>query len=84
MKRLSIYLMVGAAFFIYILLGLSGYWLHMMHCLLPPPGRPETDAESFVVGCYNGLWDPTAILYLDCGSDIALQQLSVGRLAPLG
>lgn len=27
--------------------------------------------KCFVVGCYNGLWDPTAILYLDCGSDIA-------------
>ena len=32
--------------------------------------KTELDAESFVVGCYNGLLDPTSILYLDCGSDI--------------
>lgn len=32
--------------------------------------KTEADAQSFVVGCYNKLFDPEALLYLDCGSDI--------------
>ena len=70
MKRLSIYLMAGAAF---LSTSCSDFLDTAPHDALSPSTtwKTETDAESFVVGCYNGLWDPTAILYLDCGSDIA-------------
>ena len=70
MKRFSIYLMAGAAF---LSTSCSDFLDTAPHDALSPSTtwKTETDAESFVVGCYNGLWDPTAILYLDCGSDIA-------------
>lgn len=32
--------------------------------------QSEDDAQSFLVGCYDGWADANEILYLDCGSDI--------------
>ena len=46
--------------------------------------KTETDAESFVVGCYNGLLDPSSILYLDCGSDIGYNNFSWEGWRPWG
>ena len=58
MKRLSIYLMAGAAF---LSTSCSDFLDTAPHDALSPSTtwKTETDAESFVVGCYNGLWDPT-------------------------
>lgn len=69
MKRLSIYLLAGAAL---LSTSCSDFLDTAPHDALSPTTtwKTENDAESFVVGCYNGLWNPTNILYLDCGSDI--------------
>lgn len=54
MKRLSIYLMAGAAF---LSTSCSDFLDTAPHDALSPSTtwKTETDAESFVVGCYNGL-----------------------------
>ena len=69
MKRLSIYILAGTAL---LSTACSDFLDTAPHDALSPATtwKTEADAESFVVGCYNGLWDPSAILYLDCGSDI--------------
>jgi len=69
MKRLSTYLLAGAAL---LSVSCSDFLDTAPKDALSPSTtwKTETDAESFVVGCYNGLFDPGSILYLDCGSDI--------------
>lgn len=69
MKRISIYLLAGVAL---LSTACSDFLDTAPHDALSPSTtwKTENDAESFVVGCYNGLWDPSSILYLDCGSDI--------------
>ena len=69
MKRLSTYLLAGIAL---LSASCSDFLDTAPKDALSPATtwKTETDAESFVVGCYNGLLDPSSILYLDCGSDI--------------
>lgn len=69
MKRLSTYLMAGVAL---LATSCSDFLDTNPHDALSPSTtwKTESDAESFVVGCYNGLWDPSSILYLDCASDL--------------
>ena len=69
MKRLSTYLLAGVAVFS---ASCADFLDTAPKDALSPATtwKTETDAESFVVGCYNGLLNPSSILYLDCGSDI--------------
>lgn len=69
MKRLSTYLLAGVAL---LSASCSGFLDTAPKGDLAPTNtwKTERDAENFVVGCYNGLLDANAILYLDCGSDI--------------
>ncbi len=69
MKRLSTYLLVGVAL---LSTACSDFLDTAPHDALSPATtwKTESDAESFVVGCYNGLWNPGSLLYMDCGSDI--------------
>ena len=69
MKRLSTYLLAGVAL---LSASCSDFLDTTPKDALSPTTtwKTEIDAESFVVGCYNGLLDPGSILYLDCGSDI--------------
>lgn len=69
MKRLSIYVLAGVAM---MSTSCSDFLDTAPYDALSPATtwKTEADAESFVVGCYNGLLDGGSILYLDCGSDI--------------
>lgn len=69
MKRLSTYLLAGVAL---LSVSCSDFLDTAPKDALSPSTtwKTEVDAESFVVGCYNGLLDPGSLLYLDCGSDI--------------
>ena len=69
MKRLSIYLLAGVAA---LTTSCSDFLDTLPNDAMSPATtwKTETDVESFVVGCYNGLLDGGSILYLDCGSDI--------------
>lgn len=46
--------------------------------------KTESDAQSFVVGCYNKLLDSETLLYLDCGSDIGYNNFSWEGWRPWG
>lgn len=83
MKRLSIYLLAGVAL---LSTSCSDFLDTAPHDALSPSTtwKTENDAESFVVGCYNGLWDPSSILYLDCGSDIGYNNFSWEGWRPWG
>ena len=83
MKRLSIYLLAGVAL---LSTACSDFLDTAPHDALSPSTtwKTENDAESFVVGCYNGLWDPSSILYLDCGSDIGYNNFSWEGWRPWG
>ena len=63
MKRLSTYLLAGIAL---LSASCSDFLDTAPKDALSPATtwKTETDAESFVVGCYNGLLDPSSILYL--------------------
>ena len=39
--------------------------------------QSEDDAQSFLVGCYDGWADANEILYLDCGSDIGYARFNI-------
>lgn len=69
MKRLSIYLLAGVAA---LTTSCSDFLDTLPNDAMSPATtwKTETDVESFVVGCYNGLLDGGSILYMDCGSDI--------------
>lgn len=69
MKRLSIYMLAGVAM---MSASCSDFLDTAPYDALSPATtwKTEADAESFVVGCYNGLLNGGSILYLDCGSDI--------------
>lgn len=83
MKSLSIYLLAGAAFFS---AACSDFLDTAPHDALSPSTtwKTENDAESFVVGCYNNLWNPDALLYLDCGSDIGYNNFPWEGYRPWG
>ena len=83
MKRLSIYLLAGVAL---LSASCSDFLDTAPHDALSPSTtwKTEADAESFVVGCYNGLWDPGSILYLDCGSDLGYNNFSWEGWRPWG
>ncbi|WP_075558493.1 RagB/SusD family nutrient uptake outer membrane protein [Parabacteroides timonensis] len=83
MKRLSIYLLAGVALFS---TSCSDFLDTAPHDALSPSTtwQTEEDAESFVVGCYNGLWDAGSLLYLDCGSDIGYNNFSWEGWRPWG
>ncbi|SCH19687.1 Uncharacterised protein [uncultured Bacteroides sp.] len=38
--------------------------------------KTETDAQKFLVGCYDGWEDGGEILYMDCASDFAYNNFS--------
>lgn len=83
MKRLSTYLLAGIAL---LSASCSDFLDTAPKDALSPATtwKTETDAESFVVGCYNGLLDPSSILYLDCGSDIGYNNFSWEGWRPWG
>ena len=60
MKRLSTYLLAGIAL---LSASCSDFLDTAPKDALSPATtwKTETDAESFVVGCYNGLLDPSSI-----------------------
>lgn len=54
--------------------------------------KTETDAEKFLVGCYDGWADETGILYWDCASDFGFnfhahegwREIGAGTMTPTG
>lgn len=68
MKRLLIYMLTGAS-----LMGTScsDFLDTIPRDALSPSTtwQTEEDAQKFLVGCYDGWVDDSAILYWDCGSD---------------
>lgn len=70
MKHLLLYSLVGT---MSVFASCSGFLDTYPHNALSPATtwKTEADAESFVVGCYDGAWKGADLLYFDCGSDIA-------------
>lgn len=83
MKRLSIYLLGAVAT---LATSCSDFLDTVPNDALSPATTWETeaDAESFIVGCYKDLFDGNALLYLDCGSDIAYNNFPWEGYRPWG
>lgn len=83
MKRLSTYLLASVAL---LSASCSDFLDTAPHDSLAPTNswQSESDVEKFVTGCYNGLLDANAILYLDCGSDIGYNNFQWEGYRPWG
>ena len=83
MKRLSTYLLASVAL---LSASCSDFLDTAPHDSLAPTNswQSESDVEKFVTGCYNGLLDANAILYLDCGSDIGYNNFPWEGYRPWG
>lgn len=84
MKRLSIYILTASM--ATLATSCSDFLDTLPKDQLSPATtwQTEADAQGFIVGCYNKLFDGNTLLYLDCGSDIGYNNFPWEGFRPWG